>query len=133
MTTLLDQSSAKIHSFTDLIAWKEAHKLVIIIYQITKDFPREEVFELTRQLRKAAVSITSNLAEGFSRKSFAEKLQFYSTSLGSLTEIQNQLLIARDVGFLKKDSFQTAANQSIYVSKLMNGLIKKTKTLIPNS
>jgi len=93
----MNQESGKIKSFMDLDAWKEGHRLVLEIYQITKKFPREELFGLTNQLRRAAVSFTSNIAEGFSRNSYKEKLQFYSMALGSLTEIQNQLLISRDI------------------------------------
>ena len=67
----------KIQSFTDLDAWREGHALVLAIYRITRDFPREEQFGLVSQLRRAAVSITSNIAEGFSRLSYKEKRQFY--------------------------------------------------------
>ncbi len=126
--------SAKIQSFTGLIAWQEAHKLVIKVYRITKEFPKEEVFGLTNQLRRAVISITSNIAEGFSRKSYKEKIQFYSTALSSLTEVQNQILAAKDVSYLSTEDFQEIAAQSVRVSKLINGLIKKSKTfLIPNS
>lgn len=90
----------KIQSFTDLYAWQAGHKLVLSIYEVTQKFPKEELFGLTNQLRRAAVSITSNIAEGFSRSSYKEKSQFYSMALGSLTEIQNQLLIAKDIKYL---------------------------------
>lgn len=129
----VQEQSAKIESFTDLVAWQEGHKLVLMIYRITRKFPREEMFGLTSQLRRAAVSITSNLAEGFSRKSYSEKLQFYSMSLGSLTEVQNQLLISRDIEYILRADFEKIAEQTVIVSKLMNGLIKKTKTFIHNS
>lgn len=76
----------KIQSFTDLNAWKEGHKLALIIYEITNKFPKEEIFGLSNQLRRAVVSITSNIAEGFSRQSYKEKAHFYFTSLGSTTE-----------------------------------------------
>lgn len=125
---------SKIRSFTDLNAWKEGHKLVIMIYHATERFPKEESFGLTAQIRHAAVSLTSNIAEGFSRGSYKEKVQFYSIALGSLTEIQNQLLIAKDIGYLtNKESFKKIANQTVEVSKVTNGLIKKSKFVIRNS
>ena len=116
-----------IKSFTDLNAWKEGHKLVLIIYEITKFFPKEEVFGLISQMRRCAVSVTSNIAEGFSRQSYKEKVQFYSMSQGSVTELQNQLIIARDISFITKDKFQEIALQSITVHKIINGLIKSSK------
>lgn len=123
----------KILTFTDLDAWKEAHKLVLMIYKITKKFPREEMFGLVNQMRRAVISITSNIAEGFSRNSFKEKIQFYSISQGSVTEIQNQLLAAKDIGYITGKEFSEIAEQAIKVHKIINGLIKKSKTLIPNS
>lgn len=117
----------KIKSFTDLNAWKEGHKLVLMIYEITKKFPKDEMFGLTNQLRRAAVSITSNIAEGFSRQSYKEKAHFYSTSLGSTTEVQNQILIAKDVKYINNSEFQKIANRTIIVHKLVNGLIKCSK------
>ena len=119
--------SKKIKSFTDLDAWKEGHKLVLLIYLTTKNFPKEELFGLTSQIRRAAVSITSNITEGFSRKSSKEKIQFYLVARGSLMEIQSQLLIARDLKYLNKENFNKIAEQSVKVSRLINGLIKYCK------
>jgi four helix bundle protein len=123
----------KIKSFTDLNAWKEAHLLVLSVYKTTHKFPKEEQFGLTNQIRRAVVSITSNIAEGFSRNSYKEKTQFYSIALGSLTEVQNQLLIARDLSYITRDEFLSLADKTVVVSKLLNGLIKKSKTLIHDS
>ena len=120
----------KIKSFTDLDTWKEAHKLVLMIYKTTKTLPKEELFGLTSQMRRAAVSITSNIAEGFSRQSYSEKTQFYSIAQGSTTEIQNQLLIAKDVGYSTQKDFDEIASQSVVVHKLLNGLIKKSKNIL---
>jgi four helix bundle protein len=117
----------KIKSFTDLIAWKKGHQLVIAIYRITNEFPKKEIFALTSQMCRCVVSITSNISEGFSRKGIKEKIQFYYMSLGSVTELQNQLLIARDIGYLPKEEFDNLAKQTIEVSKLLNGLIKSLK------
>ena len=126
----MENDSKTIRSFTDLDAWKEGHKLALIVYEVTKTFPKEEIFGLIMQMRRAAVSITSNIAEGFSRQSYKEKLQFNSISLGSLTELQNQSLVARDVKFMSEVDFQRIAQQSIRVSKLVNGLIKKCRSVI---
>ena len=120
----------KIKSFTDLQVWQEAHKLVLMIYQITKKFPKEELFSLVNQIRRAAVSITSNIAEGFSRQSFKEKIQFYYITRGSLTELQNQFLIARDLGYLSQEEFNNIAKQTVSVHKLLNAFIKKTKSFL---
>jgi len=114
--------SNKIKSFTDLNAHKEAHKLVLLIYKITKEFPKEERFCLIDQIRRAAVSIVSNIAEGFSRNTIKDKCQFYSLALGSLSELQSQLLIARDLKYLTNQIFNQIAQQSIIVRKLISGL-----------
>lgn len=114
----------KIKSFTDLIAWQEGHKLVLMIYDNTKEFPREEMFGLINQMRRAAISVTSNIAEGFSRFTVKDKCQFYSIAHGSLTELQNQLVIARDLKYLDKEKFNNIAQQTITVHKLITGLKK---------
>ncbi|OGF98767.1 hypothetical protein A2153_01480 [Candidatus Gottesmanbacteria bacterium RBG_16_38_7b] len=111
-------------SFTDLQAWREGHFLVLRIYKATEVFPKMEMFGLTSQMRRAALSITSNIAEGFSRKSSKEKSQFYSIALGSVCELQNQLLVSRDVGYLPRDDFNTISEKTILVSKLVRGLLK---------
>lgn len=119
----------KIKSFTDLEAWKKGHELVLMIYKETKTFPADERFGLVDQLRRAVVSVTSNIAEGFSRKSKKEKIQFFHVALGSLTEVQNQLLIARDLSYINDEIFQVIAQQTILSNKLLNGLIKSAGSL----
>lgn len=114
----------KITHFTDLIAWQEGHKLVLKIYSLTSHFPQQETYALLSQMRRAAVSITSNLAEGFSRRTSKEKTQFYTMSLGSLDELHNQLLIARDVKHITVEMYQTTTSQIEQVRKLIVGLIK---------
>jgi four helix bundle protein len=123
----------KIQRFTDLDAWKQGHKLVLMVYRETKSFPKDELFALVNQLRRCAVSITSNIAEGFSRQSYKEKIQFYSMALGSVTELQNQILIAKDVGYISNKIFQDIANQSVKSHKIINGLIKMSKIKTHNS
>ena len=104
-----------------------------MIYQTTKSFPKEELFGLVSQMRRCVVSITSNIAEGFIRQSYKEKLQLYSIALGSVTELQNQLLVAKDIGYVTNEKFKEIADQTIKVHKITNGLIKSSKTIIHNS
>jgi len=118
----MENQKSKIKSFTDLNAWREAHKLVIMVYKVTKNFPNKENFGLTSQMRRSSVSVSSNIAEGFSRATNKDKYQFYSIAHGSLTELQNQLLIARDVGYLEEENFNRVASHTVIVNKLINGL-----------
>jgi four helix bundle protein len=116
------EGKIKIKSFTDLIAWQEGHKLVVMIYKITEKFPNKEIFGITNQIRRSAVSITSNIAEGFSRSTSKDKHHFYCIASGSLSELQNQLIISRDIKYLEKELFDKIANQTIKVAKLISGL-----------
>ena len=118
----MENEKSKIKSFTDLNAWKEGHKLVLAVYKISEEFPGKEMFGITSQMRRCVISITSNIAEGFSRSTDKDKCQFYSMSQGSLTELQNQLLIARDTGYIDNQKFQEIAQQTIVVNKLTSGL-----------
>lgn len=124
----ISQSVGKIRSFTDLHAWREAHVLVLKIYKLVQNFPLEEKIGLKTQICRAVVSISSNIAEGFKRKSRKEKRQFYTTALASLTEVQNQLLIAKDVHYLDEKQFTETAEHSIRVSKLINGILKSAQS-----
>lgn len=123
----MNEEKIKIRSFTDLNAWKEGHKLVLMIYKVTNNFPKKETYSLIDQMRRAAVSITSNIAEGFSRRGLKEKIQFYAISSGSLTELQNQVIVSKDIGYLPEKSLQDIQNQLTIVQKLINGLIKSAK------
>lgn len=120
----------KIKNFTDLNVWKEAHKLVLMIYLETKLFPLEEKFALIDQLRRAATSITSNIAEGFGRNGYKEKIQFYYLSSGSLSEVRNQIIIAKDIKYLTVQKYEAIEAQAEIVSKLLYGIIKSSKTYL---
>lgn len=120
---------SKINNFTDLKVWQEAHKLALYVYAATEQYPKYELFGLTNQLRRAAVSVTSNIAEGFSRISNREKLQFYNIAHGSLTEIQNQLILSKDLKYITQDSFENILNQLVYTHKILNSFISSTKLL----
>jgi len=123
-------NDGKIKLFTDLIVWKEGHKLAVLIYQTTRKFPKEEMYSLSDQMRRASVSITSNIAEGFGRQGYKEKIQFYYIAHGSLTELENQILIAKDVGYLKETEFEKIMAQANSVHALLVGFIKKSKTFL---
>lgn len=120
--------------FTDLETWRKAHELVLEIYKMTQKFPRSETFALTSQIQRAAVSITSNIAEGFGRQTIREKVQFYYQAQGSLTEVKNQLILAKDLGYISEKEFDTIMNALITSHKLLQGLLRKTRSfLIPKS
>jgi four helix bundle protein len=122
-----------IRSFTQLNAWRACRELSLSLNQLLNAFPPFERFELTSQLRRAGTSATSNLAEGFGKQSYKEKLHYYSCSLGSINEIQNQLIVAKDAGYVSVEHFNAVFMISITASKITNGLIKKTKEIIRNS
>lgn len=119
----------KIKSFTDLNAWQKGHSLVLSVYETTDKFPKCETFALTDQLRRAATSITSNIAEGFPKKTAKEKIHYYRISLGSLSELQNQIIIAKDVKYVAESKFIELSENITDTSKLINGLIKSAGSL----
>jgi len=115
----------KISSFTQLKTWQKGHALVLEIYKLSKKFPKEEIYGLTSQIRRSAISITSNIAEGFGRKGRKEKVQFYHQALGSLGEFKNQLLIVKDIGYLKLNKkIVDLSNETEY---LLRALINASK------
>jgi four helix bundle protein len=122
-----------IKTFTDLNSWKEGHKLVLMIYKLLKKFPREETFALCDQMRRASISITSNIAEGFGRQTIKEKIQFYYQAQGSLTEIKNQLIASKDLNYITQNDFDETANQANIAHQLLQGLITKSKSFIHTS
>jgi four helix bundle protein len=120
----------KITNFSDLKCWQLGHLLVIDIYKITKTFPSYEVFGLTGQVRRAIISVTSNIAEGFSRRTAKDKTHFYSMAMGSISEVLNQLLIARDLSYITESDFLTLKVRLIEVQKMISGLIKSANTRV---
>ena len=126
-------AESKIKDFTDLNAWKESHKLVIMVYKQVKRFPKEENYALSDQVRRAVVSITSNIAEGFGRHGYKEKIQFYYLAQGSLIEVKNQLLVARDVGYMESREYDTINSQANISHQLLQGLITKSKSFLNQS
>src|SRR5438094_5050097 len=110
--------------YRELIAWQKAMDLVENVYRITRAFPREEVYGLTNQIRRAAVSIPSNIAEGQGRLSRGEFKQFLGHARGSVFELESQILIARNLGYLNLEDAAALIERITEIGKLLNGLVK---------
>ncbi|MGY6649056.1 four helix bundle protein [Wenyingzhuangia sp. IMCC45574] len=108
----------KSKSFEDLLVWQKGHEFVLSVYKITKLFPKEEIYGLTSQFRRAAVSITANIAEGYKRLSNKEKLRFYNIAQASLEECKYFLILSRDLEYT--DQFQKLNDLINEVSKMLN-------------
>jgi len=113
----------EVKSYQDLIAWQKGLALVTYVYEVTSSFPRDEMYGLTTQMRRAAVSIPSNIAEGHGRATKGEFLQFLCHARGSLCELQTQLFIARQLGYLASERQQAALSTSDELGRVLNGLI----------
>ncbi len=118
-----------IKNFTDLEAWKEAHKLTLLIYKVTRNFPKEEMFGLISQIRRAAISIESNIAEGFARFHYKDRVNFYFQARGSVSEVESQSITSKDLGYLKENEFKEIFSQSEKAGIILSGLIRSTENL----
>lgn len=117
----------KIKNFYDLETWKVSHELVLEIYKITKNFPKDELFGITSQIRRAAASITANIAEGFARFHFKDKIRFYYQSRASIAEVQNFLLLAKDLTYINFETCKIIGEKTNRSAQLTNGLIRSTE------
>jgi four helix bundle protein len=111
-----------IKAYFDLDVWKRTIDLVVAVYNVSASFPRAELFGLTSQLRRSAVSVPSNVAEGHSRSSTAEFLRHISIAQGSLSELETQLPISERLGYLKGDQRDVLLRASAEIGKMLNGL-----------
>lgn len=118
---------ARLISYRDLCVWQISKKFAVEIYRLTASFPRDEMYGLISQLRRAAVSIPSNIAEGFRRKSTKEKIQFLRVVYGSGSEIETQLEIAPDLSYLSKSNYEILFNSLTSTMKMLNVMISKTE------
>ena len=112
-----------VRSYQDLIVWQKAMELVTKIYQVSNKFPRDEVFALTSQLRRAAISVPSNIAEGQGRSSRKEFIYFLGNAKGSLSEAETQILIARNLSYVSDEDLNTLLELSAEVGRILNGLL----------
>ena len=113
------------HKRLDL--WKKAVEMVVGVYGSTKTFPTEEIYGLTSQMRRAAVSVSSNIAEGLTRRSVADKLHFLNLSQASCSEIDTQAEIALRLGFFNEESYDGLQENLIHVQRLLGGLIRSVR------
>jgi four helix bundle protein len=111
----------KAKTFTDLIVWRKSHELVLNIYRLSSTFPKSEQFALTSQLRRAAVSIPANIAEGFIKRGIKDKIRYFNISQGSLEEVKYYLILSKDLGYVEKIEINSLVNE---VGKLLNSYIK---------
>ncbi|WP_026713921.1 four helix bundle protein [Flavobacterium daejeonense] len=114
-------------TFRDLLIWQKSMTLITQIYQSTNQFPKEEIFGLTSQIRRSAISIPSNIAEGFGRESKQDFLRFLNISIGSLFELQTQLEIAKNINYLNENEFNNIFEDSREIERMLVSFIKKLK------
>jgi four helix bundle protein len=117
-------SNGIITNHKDLEVWKKSISFIKDIYGYTKNFPKEEMFSLTSQIRRSAISIPSNIAEGAGRNHKSEFKQFLFIALGSLAELETQLIIAKEIEYLNNDKFEILESNLIPIRKMLLGLIK---------
>lgn len=115
-------------NFEDLNIWKEAHRFVLNVYKLTKCFPKDEIFGLTSQFRRAAISVPANIAEGFRKKGISDKLRFYNIAQGSSDECRYYVILSHDLEYISQNEFDEMYEQINLVSRLLNaycsGIIK---------
>lgn len=124
----MNTNTLSFKGYQNLNVWKESHQLVILVYKATQKFPKEELFGLTSQLRRAAVSVVANLVEGYARSSKKELLQFLSISIGSLAEVEYYLYLAHEITYLENDEFFIIEEKRRIVGNLLHGFLLSVKS-----
>ncbi len=114
-----------IHSYRDLIVWQKSMQMVKELYSITRDFPKEEIYGLTSQIRRSAVSVPSNIAEGYGRNSTNDYIRFLQIACGSLYELQTQMEIAVNLNYLSKEKSESIFKLSNEIERMLNSLLRK--------
>lgn len=125
----MNAQNNKIKTFQDLFAWQYSFELSLMIYRVTKTFPKHELWGLTSQIQRSGVSVSSNIAEGFSRYTNKDKIHFYRMSLGSLTECQNQIIISHELCYINSQDYNELIDLSVRAHKVINKLIKSTNLM----
>ena len=110
--------------FRQLKVWEKSHQFALSVYKATKEFPKEELYGLTSQIRRASMSIPTNIAEGCGRNTAKEFARFLQIAIGSSSETEYQLILARDLGFLPQDSYKNLQNEVEEVKRMLASLLK---------
>ncbi len=116
-----------IRSYKDLTVWQKAYQLCLDIYKVTKRFPKEEVYGLTSQIRRSAVSVPSNIAEGYGRRTRPAYIQFLNIAYGSVCELETQMLLSKDLAYMNDGKLKEIINDIGDVERMLTGLIKSLK------
>jgi len=115
--------------FKELRVWAKAHEFTVLIYSLTRSFPRDEVYGLTSQIRRSAVSVGANIAEGCGRRSDGEMARFLQIARGSASETEYHLLLAKALGFLPKDDYQKVEQKLAEVQRMLTVLVQRVQPL----
>ena len=127
MSKFVSKSDMLVKTFEELIVWQKSHQLVLIVYKISENYPKHELFGLVSQTRRAAVSVPSNIAEGFKRRTKNDSVHFYNMADTSLEEVKYDLILARDLNYIAKEEYQKTRELADEVGKLLSGWIKSQK------
>ncbi len=114
-------------NYKDLKVWQKAYQFCITIYKVTKHFPKEERYGLTSQIRRSAVSIPSNIAEGYGRKTMPEYIQSLFIAYGSECELETQILLSKDLGYIKAEDFEVLQKDIGEIERMLKALIKSLR------
>jgi four helix bundle protein len=113
--------------FRDLKIWDRSHRFTLAVYRLTRQFPKEETYGLTSQMRRSASSIATNIAEGCGRNTDADFSRFLVISMGSASELEYQLILAHDLEYLSLDEYETALSELTQIKRMLNSFIQKLK------
>lgn len=114
-------------NYKDLKVWQKSYQLCLEIYKVTKEFPKEERYGLTSQIRRAAVSVPSNIAEGYGRKTTPEYIQFLYVAYGSTCELETQIFLSGDLGYIETEKLEKLQEEIGEVERMLKALIKSLK------
>ena len=117
----------EIKTFKDIVVWQKSHNLALTVYELTDIFPKSELFGLISQMRRAAVSIPSNIAEGFTRKNLKDRMHFYNIAQSSLEELKYQLLLAKDLRYITEEKYMSSLALAEEVGAMLHGWKKSQK------